>query len=316
MKAILTPFTRRKMLTSVAQLAGAAIVPSGIIGASPRQGGGGYAPKLSVEGYIWTQYFGFQKETLAAGEEEALRETHQAGYPRIELSDTFFKPDVRDHTRELLAKYNLKPESVYASTALHEAPAAETSIKSVLELAGFLQPLGTRVIVTNPSPKQNHGRKSDAELKTQVNYINQLGAALQQQGMKLLLHHHTPELVENAREWWYEMENTHPKYAGACVDVHWAYRGGQEVIPFLRKVGTRVEELHLRNSQNGVWMEDFGPGDIDYSQVAEYMHQINFKGTLAVELAYEKGTVTNRSLEEDLRRSRLYTEQIFGLGSS
>jgi sugar phosphate isomerase/epimerase len=87
-------------------------------------------------------------------------------------------------------------------------------------------------------------------------------------------------------------------------------------MPFLRRVGARIESLHLRNSQQGVWMEDFGPGDVDYSQVAEYLHQINYKGFLVVELAYEKDTVITRSLEDDLRRSRIYTEKVFGLKSS
>jgi inosose dehydratase len=276
----------------------------------------GYAPELSVEGYVWTQHFAALKETLAAGEDDALRATHAAGYSRIELSSDFFKPEVREQTRELLAKYQLRPESVYAGTTLHEAPAAETSIQTVVELAKFLKPLGTEVIVTNPSPKPHQERKSDEELSTQARYINQLGAALHPLGMRLLLHHHTPELRENAREWWYELQHTEPELAGCCVDVHWAYRGGQEVMPFLRKVGTRLGELHLRNSQHGVWTEDFGPGEVDYAPVAAYLRDIQFQGYLIVELAYEKSTTITRSLEEDLRLSRIYTEKVFGPGIS
>lgn len=316
MKRTLMPCTRREILGKAAKLAGAALIPPGLVWGSTKSGPTGYAPKLSVEGYIWTQYFDSRKLTLPEGEEEALRETHQAGYTRMELSAEFFAPKVRKHTQELLAKFELSPESVYAGTTLHEPHTAEMSIRSVLELAAFLKPLGTRVIITNPSPKPNQGRKSDNELKTQAHYINELGTALRRRGIRLLLHHHTPELREQAREWWYELGHTSPKAAGCCVDVHWAYRGGQEVMPFLQRVGRRVESLHLRNSQHGVWMEDFGPGDVDYAPVAAYLHQINYDGFLVVELAYEKGTPMTRGLEEDLRRSRLYTEKIFGLGSA
>lgn len=316
MKRILMPYTRREILGKAAGFAAATLIPTGLIAGSTSKSSSGYAPKLSVEGYIWTQYFASQKMTLAEGEEEALRETHQAGYTRVELSAEFFAPDVRMRTRDLLAKFQLNPESVYAGTTLHEPQAAETTIRAVLELAAFLKPLGTRVIITNPSPKPNQGRKTDSELKTQAHYINQLGSALQRQGIRLLLHHHTPELREEGREWWYELQHTNPKLAGCCVDVHWAYRGGQQVMPFLERVGTRVESLHLRNSEHGVWMEEFGPGDVDYSPVAAYLHQINYQGFLVVELAYEKGTVMNRGLEEDLRRSRLYTERVFGLASA
>jgi inosose dehydratase len=315
MKVKSAPCTRRALLMRGVKFAGASLIPPGFIWGSPGKGAVGYAPKLSVEAYIWIQHFASRKETLAAGEDDALRETHRAGYRRVELSADFFKPEVREQTRALLAKYMLNPESVYAGTTLHEAQAAETSIQTVLELADFLKPLGTRVIITNPSPKPDQGRKSDDELKTQVQYVTQLGTALQRRGIRLLLHHHTPELRDNAREWWYELQQTSPDVVGCCVDVHWAYRGGQEVMPFLQRVGTRVESLHLRNSQHGVWMEDFGAGDVDYSPVAKYLHQINYRGFLVVELAYEEGTVITRSLEDDLRRSRTYTEKIFGLRS-
>jgi len=316
MKIIPILCTRRRILKDAVKIAGATLIPSRLKGGSSGKGAGGYNPKLSVQGYIWTQYFASQKMTLAEGEEEALRETHRAGYARVELTADFFKPDVREHTGDLLTKFELNPESVYAGTTLHEAHAAETSIRSVLELAAFLKPLGTRVIVTNPSPKPNQERKSDRELEIQAHYLNQLGQSLRRQGIRLLIHHHTPELRENAREWWHELQHTNPKLVGCCVDVHWAYRGGQEVMPFLRRVGARIEDVHLRNSQHGVWMEDFGPGDVDYAPVAEYLHQLNYQGLLVVELAYEKGTVMTRGLEEDLRRSRLYAEKVFGLGSA
>ena len=63
-------------------------------------------------------------------------------------------------------------------------------------------------------------------------------------------------------------------------------------------------------------MEDFGPGDLDYQQVVNYLHEIKFDGYLVVELAYERGTQVTHSLTEDLRLSRQYTEEVFGLRAS
>ena len=105
------------------------------------------------------------------------------------------------------------------------------------------------------------------------------------------------------------LQHTNPQRVYCCVDVHWAYRGGQEVMTFIRETGDRLVELHLRNSKQGVWTEDFGPGDIDYQKVADYLRGISFKGYLVVELAYEKDTQITRSLDEDLRLSRLYTDK-------
>ena len=62
-------------------------------------------------------------------------------------------------------------------------------------------------------------------------------------------------------------------------------------------------------------MEDLADGDVDYREIADYLKQIGYSGYLVVELAYEKGTKIKRSLEEDLRLSRLYAEKVFALTS-
>lgn len=305
--------TRRQALSELAGMAGGALLGSGLVSRNAAAKASGYAPKLSVEAYIWIQHFDSQKKSIGEGVEEALATFHRAGYRRVELSSDFFKSELRAKTLGLLTKYHLRPETTYAGSTMHEAQAAETSIAEILDLAKALKPAGARWIVTNPSPKPNHARKSDEELGIQGKYVNQLGSELHKLGIGLMIHHHTPELMDNAREWRHLLQNTDPRIVSCCVDVDWAVRGGQEPIAFLREVGGRLESLHLRNDQQGVWMEDFGPGDIDYHKVSDYLHEIKFSGYLIVELAYEKNTQTTRPLEEDLRRSRLYAEKVFGL---
>jgi len=253
---------------------------------------------------------------LAEGVEEVLASFHAAGFRRVELNQDFFKPELRAKTFAALAKYRLAPETIYAGTTMHEVAAAEKSIQEVVELTRLLKAHGTRLIVTNPSPKPAQAPKTSEELDTQAKYVDQLAAEVSRQGMKLALHHHTPELVEHAREWHHLLQYTNPRQVYCCVDVHWAYRGGQEVMGFIRETGDRLVELHLRNSRQGVWMEDLGPGDIDYQEVADYLHTISFNGYLVVELAYEKDTQITRTLDEDLRRSRQYTEKVFALPPS
>ena len=299
--------TRREMFSGLAKLTGATLLSRQLLL------GAQYAPKLSVEIYIWIQHLESEKKTLAEGVGEVLASFHGAGYHRVELNQDFFQPALRERTFTLLAKNHLAPETVYAGTTLHESGAAEKSLREVVELARLLKPHGTRVIVTNPSPKPGQALKSEEELDTQAKYVDRLAEEISGLGMKLALHHHTPELLEHAREWRHLMQHTDPNRVYCCVDVHWAYRGGQEVMSFLSETGDRLVELHLRNSRQGIWMEDFGPGDIDYQKVADYLRKISFNGYLVVELAYERGTQITRSLDEDLRLSRLYTEKVFGL---
>ena len=95
------------------------------------------------------------------------------------------------------------------------------------------------------------------------------------------------------------------------VDVDWIKRGGQDVMTLVKEAGKRITSLHLRSAQNGVWMEEFGDGDVDYREVAAYLKKQKWSGLMLVELAYEKGTKPTRGLEENLRRSREYAEKIF-----
>jgi inosose dehydratase len=303
--------TRREALARLAALAGGAWLGDGGLAKTALSSPGGYGPLLSVQIYVWTQHFFAQKQTLAAGVEEALAAMRRAGYRRVELTAEFFMPDVRAKTLAALKSAGLEMPTVYVNATLYEARAAEKSIADALALADTVKAIGTQWILTNPSPKRE--RKTDDELHIQADYLNKLGAELEKHGLRLMVHHHTPELAENAREWRHQLQHTDPKLVSCCVDVDWAVRGKQEPLAFLREVGQRLASLHLRNSRGGVWTEDFGEGDIDYTEVAAYLREISYAGYLVVELAYEKATQITRSLEEDLRLSRLYAEKVFGL---
>lgn len=290
--------TRRTMLAGLAPLA---------LPAAPRA----YSPKLAVQTYVWTQYFRQQKKTPAEGAEEMFGSCHRAGFRLMELA-SFAGADFRQQAAAMAKKYDVQVPIVYAGGPMHETALAQKTVEQVLEVAGVArEQFGTRIIDTNPLPKP--GRKSDDELKIQAEYLNRLGEDLRKRGMRLIVHHHSPEMAENAREWRQILKNTDPKLAGLCLDVDWIARGGQSQMAILKEAGTRVEAIHLRNSRQGVWTQELGDGEYDYPGVAAYLKEMGFSGYLTVELAWEKGTRNTRSLEENLRLSREYAERVFGL---
>ena len=236
----------------------------------------------------------------------------RAGYRRIELMSSCYRPEVREKTLAAMKQTGIEVPIVYHGGPMHQDQDAEKTIAEALALADLVRAAGTRFINLNPSPKLKRERKTDEELSVQARYVNQLGSELKKRGMRLLLHHHDPEMAENAREWRHLLRNTGPTLASLCLDLHWVLRGGQDVMGLLREGGSRLGGLHLRNSKQNVWTEALGEGDLDYAQVAAYLREIKFAGYLLVELAYEKATVITRPLEEDLRLSRLYAEKTFG----
>jgi inosose dehydratase len=260
-----------------------------------------YNPLLAAACYVWQQ----QKATV----EDTLAGTARAGYRRVELTNGFFEGEMAERTRAALRANKLELFSMYSGGIMHEPDAAQQTIAKLLPLADVAKSMGAHMVNVNPAPTKE--RKTDAQLATQARTLTEIGKRLKPKDMKLVVHQHAPELREEAREWRYELRNSDPDLVGFSVDVDWLKRGGQDPMTLLKEAGKRIGSLHLRSARNGVWSEDLGDGDVDYRQVAAWLKEVGFQGYLIVELAYEKQTNPTRSVEENMRRSRLYAEKVF-----
>jgi inosose dehydratase len=258
-----------------------------------------YAPKIGVQCYVFTQ--------LKQTPEEFFATASRSGYKRVALVPAMMP----DNLGELLKKNNLECSIVYSGSSLHDAAAAEKSMATVLKVADAGRRVGASVVVVNPDPKRGRERKTDDELKLQARNLNKLGEECKKRGMRLAVHNHDPELREDAREWRSDLALTNPKIVNICADVHWFLRGGHDPMVMLREAGKRTIDMHLRNSRNKIWTEALGDGDVDYRAVARFAHEIGYSGYLTVELAYEKGTEPKQTAEQNIRQSRIYTEEVF-----
>jgi inosose dehydratase len=262
-----------------------------------------YAPKVAAQAYVWTQQFDKEKRTYEEGAPEMLRAFERAGYKHLELMSSILTPTVVKMIR-------LDVPIVYASGPMHSAALAEKTNAEILTTAETAKRVGARYINTNPHPKPGMQAKTDEELAVQAKYVNELAAELKRRDLRLLVHHHNPEMANHAREWRHLLQHTD---AALTIDVDWVYQGGQDALAILREAGKRVESLHLRNASGGVWTETVGEGDYDYTAVADYLRSIGYNGWLVVELAHRPNTKITRSLEENLRLSREFVEKTFGV---
>ncbi|MFN7935472.1 MAG: sugar phosphate isomerase/epimerase [Bryobacteraceae bacterium] len=269
-----------------------------------------YAPTLSGAAYVFTQWLGREKRSLASGLDEIFGGFREAGYRQVEITSNLLAGELAGRTAALLKQNGLQLPVVYQGGNIHDADAAGKTVDSMVELANLVKPLGTKALVFNTAPKAQRGRKTDEELARQREAMTQMVKRVKATGLALLLHQHAPEMSENSREW---RELLKVKGLGVCLDVHWILRGGQDVMALTRECGPRIGDMHLRNSHNGVWDEELGDGDVDYRAVAAYLKQIGYRGYLSVELAWEAGTKLTRPLVESMRRSRVYAEEVFGV---
>jgi inosose dehydratase len=185
--------------------------------------------------------------------------------------------------------------SLYVNSALHDESDAEKSIADVMAIAEVARQIGTKIIVTNPSPVRWGGPedKSDTQLRTQAKALDRLGAELRQLGLQLAYHNHDAELRQGAREFHHMLTATDPDNVKFCLDAHWVYRGcgDSEVAVFdvLTHYHQRIVELHLRQSKEGVWTEAFTPtGDIDYHRIFEFLATTDNAPHVVLEQAVEE----------------------------
>jgi inosose dehydratase len=270
-----------------------------------------YKPVLATQIYVWTQQFNTRKQSLAEGMAEAFPAIRRAGYRHVELVSSFFTPELSGKTIALLKEQGLDCPIVYSGGTLHEEAAAEKAIAQILELAAVAGKAGASNVNINPNPKPRQELKTDQELAVQARNLDRLGELLERRSMRLMTHHHTPEMKEKGREWRHQLAHTKRMYT--CVDTDWAVRSGEDPLGMLRESGRRLLSLHLRSGRNGVWSEVLGDGEPDYRPIAAYLKETGFSGYLVVELAYEKATRITRSLEENIRLSREYAERVFGV---
>jgi inosose dehydratase len=270
---------------------------------------------LATGQYSWMVFYARQGRDFGRSIAGALDEVLACGLDGFE--PMVGTPVDIDRLAPLLKERGLQMTSVYVNSTLHEAAQTEASITSIVRIAERAGPLGTRIVVTNPSPIRWGGpeAKNDSQLRTQAAALSELGRRLSALNMTLAYHNHDVELRNSAREFHHMMVGVDPKLVTLCLDAHWIYRGtGNSTVALfdiIELYGSRVTELHLRQSTQGTWTETFGDGDIDYAAVAGLLAAKRVRPHLVLELAVEKGTPNTLTPVEAHRRSAEYARQVF-----
>ena len=305
--------SRRRFVKDLAMAGGAIVMGAQTVGTAQRKRAGKL--HLACNQYPWTVFYQRDNRNFNNELDKGLSEVAASGMDGYEpLANN---PQEIDRLGPLLKKHGLEMRSLYVNSVLHERIKADESIEAVLAIAEKAKRLGTKIIVTNPSPIRWGGpqNKDDAQLKVQATALEKLGRQLKAMGLILSYHNHDIELRNAAREFHHMMLGTDPAYVTLCLDAHWIYRGAGNssvaLFDVLKLYGPRITELHLRQSKDNIWTETFTDGDIDYPALAKYLLDIGVKPHIVLEQAVETGSPKTMSTIEAFRRSNKYTRRVF-----
>lgn len=244
---------------------------------------------VSCNGYNWITFYRRQNKVWGEDWDRDMAAFASTGLRAFEPG----LDDAKQAKAIMVAckKYGVSMPSVYINSLLHVEEEAEKSINNALEIAKVLRPFGTKIFVSNPTPIAwgKPDQKTDEQLITQAKYLEKLNLSLKKMGITLSYHTHDMEMKAGAREFHHMMQNTTVSF---CMDLHWIYRGSDNsVLPVydvLKMYGSRISELHVRQSVAGVWSEVFtAEGDIDYARVAKDLKQRGIKPHIVIEQCVE-----------------------------
>ena len=284
--------SRRQFITqTTAAIASAAFVPQ-LAAQHPNPSP---MPPLSTNQYPWDTFYRRDGKNFGTDLSASIAEVVASGFTALEPN--LESVAMVDDYVKTMQPLGVTMPTIYVNSVLHDHT-ANASIDEVLRIATRARDLAqTSIVVTNPRPVRWGGpeNKSDAEIITQGKALEKLGAALHREGITLAYHNHDSEFRLGAREYHHMHNATNPAHVKFCLDAHWVYRGSgdSEVAVFdtVALYGSRVVELHLRQSTNGVWTESFAPtGDINYPRLLSELSAQGIHPFITLEQAVEDGS--------------------------
>ncbi|MBV8378805.1 MAG: myo-inosose-2 dehydratase [Verrucomicrobia bacterium] len=240
--------------------------------------------------------------------EICLKDAAEIGYEGVELGRKF--PRDGKKLAAILSEYGLRLVGGWHSGFLTER-SVEEEWKAAEDHVRLLKDCGSQILVygecglmTGASPWDEPLSKGpdfeQVELSTYAGKLGEFATDLKERGITLAYHYHLKMLVEKAEEIDAFCEAT-GEAVGLLLDTGHAYAAGADYPELLRKFGSRIVHIHLKdvrpnvlaNARKNDWSFNSavregmftvpGDGGIDFSAIGEFIRTSGYRGWVVVE---------------------------------
>jgi inosose dehydratase len=265
--------------------------------------------KIGIAPIAWTED---DMPEMGAGNSflQTISEIALAGYTGTEIGCQYPR-DPAVLNREF-SRRGLSAVTAWISTYLNEQP-LWWNVRAFTDHMLFLKSIGAKLINTSDqsfsiqhqwnTPLKNKRVLEDDEWNVLANGLNHLGKIADDNGMKLVYHHHMTTTVQTTGEIDRLMEMTDPKYVSLIFDTGHLTFSGEDPVEILRRHHDRIAHVHLKNvrknamekcySENKSFLRSIPegvftvPGDpegcVDFPSVFRLLDEYNYSGWLIVE---------------------------------
>jgi inosose dehydratase len=263
--------------------------------------------RLGVSPLSWTN----DVLTELGGEiplETCLKDAAEIGYEGVELVRKF--PRDGQKLSLILSSYQLRLVGGWHSGFLTER-SVEEEWKAAADHVRLLKDCGSQVLVygecglmagTSPwdEPLSKRPKLNPSELAAYGGKLSEFAIRLKEAGITLAYHYHLKMVVERAEEIDAFCEAT-SEDVGLLLDTGHAYAAGADYAEILRKFGSRVRHIHLKDvrrdvlarARRGDWSFNSavregmftvpGDGEIDFTAIGEFIRAAGYRGWVVVE---------------------------------
>jgi inosose dehydratase len=199
----------------------------------------------------------------------------------------------------LIEKHGLPLVSAYCSGSLIDPLLKEQDIEQILRWAGLLKGLGGSVVVLGARGNRRE-QYTKKEYEGLVRTVNDIGHRLLDLGLLCCFHPHTGTPVETQEEIDIVLGSIDPDAVFFAPDVGQIQKGGSDPLPLLRKYGSLIRHMHLKDYGGGAVTFDpdgkeidptgyagyvpLGQGIVDIPAIVAFLEEIDYDDWLMVEL--------------------------------
>lgn len=275
------------------------------------------------------------------GYARVLDEMAEAGYEGTELGPYGYLPTEPEDLIFELSSRRLRLVSAFVPIHLAYPERHQTDFDEAMKIARLLARAGSSLIVLademggarmSLAGRVNEERDgmSNRQWDGAVEILTRIARACSELGLVTAFHHHAGTLVETPPEIERLCASTDPSLIGLCLDTgHYMYGGGDPVNA-LKKYGSRILHVHLKDVQpevlrsvreervdfldavrRGVFCE-LGEGALDVPAIVQGLKSCGYNGWALVEQDVDANQPGVNPFESAVR-SRKYLRDVIGL---
>ncbi|MEM7113371.1 MAG: sugar phosphate isomerase/epimerase [Chloroflexota bacterium] len=204
---------------------------------------------------------------------------------------------------QMVADAGLETAAIHTHFRLNQpewVATADTYIKQAIDLtatvgATYMPMSGSRM------------DKTDAQLATMADMLNDFGRQAAAAGLKFCYHHHEWEFANDWHEMNFLMNNTNPAHVSILCDIGWVIKAGQSISHFIDTYGSRIAYFHVKDVPADGWFTELGKGIVPLD---EFVHKLD--ATTPSWLVVERDAPLEHA-EQSSRESRTYLQEKFNI---